>query len=368
MARRVGRHVGHHHVGRAAEQVHQLLGRALVEKVELDEFDARHGIDVAGGRCRPPAPSRPTFRGGDLRPAARRGAEIDDALAGLEQIVLLVDLQQLEGRPRAITLALRPRDIGIVELALEPYLRRSDALVGGLHPLLQVAGARAGLAAVIGYAPRRQTPSSRIMFIRIPSRRPRSAMRRRSDGKRHAGSLPEWRSPPRTRSARSRPMHGIGGPLRRNPNARSRSRTAGHLRVAHPHAVDAPPVIALQPEVDAADGGHRAGRAEQVEIRAPRRDADAASVEIEREDPSLPRPCRRKLVRRHVDAAMALGQGHHADRAANPRRGCACTDRPACWSPGRRARRSRSSRRRCRTPPPNPRLGSASEAQPVTAR
>ena len=167
------------------------------------------GMGSMGRRSMPTtAPLRADLPGGDLRPAAGSGAEIDHALAGLQEIVLLVDLQQLEGRPRAVALALRPRHVGIVELALEPYLRRERALVGGLHPLLHVADARSGLAGGHRYASCRQTPSSRIMFIKIPSRSPRSAIRRRSEGNaiRIASRMAQ---PARTRSARSRPMHGL---------------------------------------------------------------------------------------------------------------------------------------------------------------
>ena len=39
--------------------------------------------------------------GRDLGPAAGRRAEVDDALAGLQEAVLVVDLDQLEGGARA---------------------------------------------------------------------------------------------------------------------------------------------------------------------------------------------------------------------------------------------------------------------------
>ena len=68
-----------------------------------------------------PSPA-PTRLRRDLAPAAGRGAEIDDARARLQQMVLVVDLDQLVGGARAIALALGARDIGIVELALEPAL------------------------------------------------------------------------------------------------------------------------------------------------------------------------------------------------------------------------------------------------------
>ena len=58
--------------------------------------------------------------GRDLAPAAGRGAEIDHRDALLEEMVLVVDLDQLVGRARAIAVALGLRHIGIVELPLQP--------------------------------------------------------------------------------------------------------------------------------------------------------------------------------------------------------------------------------------------------------
>ena len=62
--------------------------------------------------------------GGDLAPAAGRRAEIDDALTGLQNAILVVDLDELVGGARAISIALCGGDVGIVELTLEPALRR----------------------------------------------------------------------------------------------------------------------------------------------------------------------------------------------------------------------------------------------------
>ena len=56
----------------------------------------------------------------DLRPAAGRRAEIDDARAALQEMEPLVELDQLERRARAIAEALGLGDIGVVELAGEP--------------------------------------------------------------------------------------------------------------------------------------------------------------------------------------------------------------------------------------------------------
>ena len=70
-----------------------------------------------------PLPSdRPDTVGGHLAPAARRRAEVDDALAWLQEAVLGIDLGQLEGRPRTVALALGGCHVGVVELALQPAL------------------------------------------------------------------------------------------------------------------------------------------------------------------------------------------------------------------------------------------------------
>ena len=67
--------------------------------------------------------------------------KVDYALAGPEQLELVVDLRELERGPRAIALALGPRDIGIVELALQPAGLGNGAFLRRFHPLLQRAAA-----------------------------------------------------------------------------------------------------------------------------------------------------------------------------------------------------------------------------------
>ena len=54
----------------------------------------------------------------DLRPSAGRRAQIDDTLTWLQKLCLVVDLNQLEGRPRDETKPLRLRHVRIVQLAL----------------------------------------------------------------------------------------------------------------------------------------------------------------------------------------------------------------------------------------------------------
>ena len=88
MAGGVGRHVGEHHVDRPAEQRLEAVGSVVVgevadevgrarDRVHLEEIEAD---DLAAGLFRVDLLDR------DLGPAARRAAEIDDALAGFQQV------------------------------------------------------------------------------------------------------------------------------------------------------------------------------------------------------------------------------------------------------------------------------------------
>ena len=82
-----------------------------VDRLHLEKVDRDHPA---------PALARLHPRRRDLAPAAGRGAEVDDPLAGPEQLMLVVDLDQLIGRARAVAFAARLGDIGVVELAFEP--------------------------------------------------------------------------------------------------------------------------------------------------------------------------------------------------------------------------------------------------------
>src|SRR6185295_9196467 len=86
-----------------------------------------------------------------LAPAARCGAQIDHTRAAFEQAMLVVDLDQLEGRARTETFALGARDIRIVELTLQPELGRQRAALAGFYPRLHGA---------LASPPPPQTPSS----------------------------------------------------------------------------------------------------------------------------------------------------------------------------------------------------------------
>ncbi len=80
MAGRVRRHVGEHHVGRPAEQRLEPVGCRRIEKVELQELDARDGahLEQIDRHHTAFAVSSTDALGRHLAPAAGRSAEIDD--------------------------------------------------------------------------------------------------------------------------------------------------------------------------------------------------------------------------------------------------------------------------------------------------
>src|SRR5262249_30964711 len=130
---------------------------------------------------------------------------VDDACAGLEDVMLGVDLDQLKGSTRSIALVLGTGDIRVVELALEPELGGERAALAGLDPDFQrTLGHRAPAPS----APRSPTPASRTIFTSMPSRSPRSATRSRRHGnaRRMASRMAQ---PASTRSARSAPMQAL---------------------------------------------------------------------------------------------------------------------------------------------------------------
>ncbi len=138
----VGGHVGHHDVGAAPEHGLELVRRVVLHEVELREVDAgdlRHVQQIDRDDLAL-AVDRADALGGDLAPAARRSTEIDHGHAVLQQPVFVVDLEQLESGARAIAQSLGLDDIGIVELPLQPELRRQFALAAGLDLDVQAAG------------------------------------------------------------------------------------------------------------------------------------------------------------------------------------------------------------------------------------
>src|SRR5690606_35698139 len=98
-ADRIRRHVAEYDVGRSAKHFLQPRRRGFVKEVELCKLDMRDGLDLEQVDRNDAATARSGFHalGRDLTPTAGRGAEIEHLLAGLEQTVLVVDLDQLVG-------------------------------------------------------------------------------------------------------------------------------------------------------------------------------------------------------------------------------------------------------------------------------
>ena len=86
-------HVGDHEIGRAVERRAQERWRRVVEKVHLEELDAgngRHLKKVDRGNA-DVGIRRIGHLGGDLRPASRRRAKIDDPACAVTATELLSD-------------------------------------------------------------------------------------------------------------------------------------------------------------------------------------------------------------------------------------------------------------------------------------
>src|SRR5438876_536536 len=164
------RHNRQHHIGRPAEQSLDFVARARIEKVAPDEADTGdrcHLQTIDGDNFPPPLRAADASRR-DLAPAAGRGTEIDHPRARLEQMVLVVDLDELEGGAATKTLALGARHVRVVELSLEPKLRRQRAALARFDSNLERALAWGGVHFAAGFGPR--------LGAIIRSRRPRLAV------------------------------------------------------------------------------------------------------------------------------------------------------------------------------------------------
>src|SRR5262249_13357867 len=117
----------------AAEQRFKTLRRRRIEKVELQKLDAGNGFHVQNIKRDDPAAGADTACG-DLAPATWCGTEVDDAGAGSEQFIAVIDLGELERPPRAETLAFGARHIRIADLAREPRPRRCGPALLILEP------------------------------------------------------------------------------------------------------------------------------------------------------------------------------------------------------------------------------------------
>src|SRR5262249_13924159 len=127
----------------------------------------------------------------DLRPPARRRAEIDDPLSRREQAEAVIDLDQLVGGAGAIAFGAGAGDVRVVQLPLEPAGGGGGAAPGGLDADLQPALARAAVRHFDGpgyafstlrshfQAPGRASGAPRSL-VRVPGRAsgaPRSLVR-----------------------------------------------------------------------------------------------------------------------------------------------------------------------------------------------
>ena len=118
--------------------------------------------------------------------------------------------------------------------------------------------------------------------------------------------------PASTRSARSAPMQGLAA-RSIETHRHQLGHDARYFVVGQPAAVDAPPIVALQPQIDAGDRRHRARGAERVET------VEIAVVGRERVDEGCDlRHHRIVAIARHDFAAVALGECDDANRQRGP--------------------------------------------------
>src|SRR5437660_335927 len=108
------------------------LGHLCASDVHGNAQSYHESRPVAASLSPPLALYRAHERRRHLGPAARRRAEVDHPPARLEQVMPVIDLDQLEGRARAVAFVPGRGHVGIVELALEPALGGGRALSGGL--------------------------------------------------------------------------------------------------------------------------------------------------------------------------------------------------------------------------------------------
>ena len=146
-SRQVGRHVGEHDVdGAAGEPGLERCEDGLLAKVAGDDVDAVDRLDrqeVERDNRAVQRPRRCRGIGGGrsatelaphvLAPRARRGTEVDDELAGREQVQLLVELLQLVRGAGAIALALRELHVRIGEVLVQPGLVELLAFAARRH-------------------------------------------------------------------------------------------------------------------------------------------------------------------------------------------------------------------------------------------
>src|ERR1700722_18907882 len=126
MAGGVRRHVREDNVGIAAEHILETIRRGDIEKVEFEEFDPGHRLELENIERDHAALGADALER-NLAPSAGRRPEIDHAGTLLEEMILVVDLGEFISRSRAKALPLGARHIRIAELAFEPSPRRQRA-------------------------------------------------------------------------------------------------------------------------------------------------------------------------------------------------------------------------------------------------
>ena len=126
----IGSHVGHDHIGLAAQHGHQPFGR--IEIVEVHHLKLHTGDRVDIEQINADDFALSLFGldafGRNLRPTARCRPQIDYPPTRFEQVLSVVDLQNFESGARAEALALGTRHIGIIQLAFQPTRLRCRAI------------------------------------------------------------------------------------------------------------------------------------------------------------------------------------------------------------------------------------------------
>jgi hypothetical protein len=99
MTHGVRRHVAKDDVRGPAKHFLQARWRGVIQKIQPGEFDIGDRLDFEQIDCNHSAAALPGFHALSryLTPASRRRTEIEHLLAGLQDAVLVVDLDQLEG-------------------------------------------------------------------------------------------------------------------------------------------------------------------------------------------------------------------------------------------------------------------------------
>ena len=127
VTRRRGRHIRHHHIGRATQPGLDLLVSTLVQKIQLVQLGPGDGLNRlevnaqhAPLRFALPVSQRVGASDRHLTPPTRRAPQIDHARARHQKADLVVQFQDLEGRTPPIAFVPRPLDIGVVQLPLQP--------------------------------------------------------------------------------------------------------------------------------------------------------------------------------------------------------------------------------------------------------